>query len=192
MARSNFILLFLAALFTFGCQGSGNQSSESSSSTQTDPEPASAPQTITVKLEPKSGSNLSGTAIFTEANGEVMLKATVRGISEGVHAIHLHEKGDCSSDDGTSAGGHWNPTNEPHGEWGSADGYHKGDIGNFEVNSDGIGEVEFSTDEWCIGCKDPQKDILGKAVIVHEGADDFTTQPTGDAGGREGCGGIIQ
>jgi Cu-Zn family superoxide dismutase len=116
----------------------------------------------------------------------------VSGLTEGEHAIHLHEKADCSAEDGTSAGGHWNPTNQPHGKWGSPEGYHKGDIGNFMADTDGNGTITMTTDEWCIGCEDTNKDILGKGIIIHEGVDDFTTQPTGDAGGRVSCGGIIQ
>src|SRR5699024_2140913 len=107
-------------------------------------------------------------------------------------AIHLHEKGDCSADDATSAGGHWNPMNEEHGKWDSKDGYHKGDIGNLKVDQDGKASITFETDQWCIDCDDKAKNIVGKAVVVHEGADDFKTQPTGDAGGRVGCGVIIK
>jgi len=97
-----------------------------------------------------------------------------------------------SSADGKSTGGHWNPTAEPHGKWGDAGGFHKGDIGNFLANEDGSAEVSFETDAWCIGCGDPNKDILGKAVIVHQGVDDFTSQPSGAAGARISCTGIIE
>ncbi len=146
---------------------------------------------IKIKLEPKSDSKVNGSAVFTETEGKVTMVAVFDGLTPGTHAIHLHEKSDCSAPDGTSTGGHWNPTNEPHGKWGDANGYHKGDIGNFEADENGNGTITFSTDQWCIGCGDPNKDILDKAVIVHQGVDDFTTQPTGDAGGRVSCGGII-
>ncbi|MBT8253839.1 MAG: superoxide dismutase family protein [Flavobacteriaceae bacterium] len=147
---------------------------------------------ILVSLESKSGSNASGNVIIKEKNGVVNMVAVVGGLSEGVHAIHLHEKADCSSDDGTSTGGHWNPTAQPHGKWGAAEGYHKGDIGNFTADANGNGTITFITSEWCVGCGDPAKDILGKAIIVHQGEDDFKTQPTGAAGGRISCGGIIE
>ena len=116
----------------------------------------------------------------------------IEGLEPGEHAIHIHEKADCSSPDGKSTGGHWNPTAQPHGEWGNATGYHKGDIGNLVADKDGYAVVNFATDEWCLGCGDPNKDIIGKAIIVHAGTDDFTTQPTGAAGGRVSCGGIIE
>ncbi|GAB2773155.1 superoxide dismutase family protein [Salinimicrobium soli] len=142
---------------------------------------------ITVQFQAKSGSTLSGNVTFMEEDGEVTMNAKFSGLKEGMHAIHLHEKGDCSADDGTSAGGHWNPSNKQHGEWGSAKGYHSGDIGNFDVNAEGKGSITFTTDEWCIGCDDASKDILGKSVIVHEGVDDFSSQPSGAAGKRIGC-----
>ncbi len=145
-----------------------------------------------VALNPKSGSTAKGNVVF-ENNGEsVSMLLTVSGLEPGEHAIHLHEKSDCSAEDGTSTGGHWNPTGQPHGKWGAAEGYHKGDIGNFTASDNGKATYTFSTDEWCIGCGDETKDILGKGIIIHEGTDDFTTQPTGAAGGRISCGGVIQ
>lgn len=149
-------------------------------------------EVIKFSMQPKSDSNVQGEVVFTEENGMVMMKATLSGLSAGEHAIHLHEKADCSSDDGKSSGGHWNPTHEPHGKWGAAEGYHKGDIGNFTADAEGNAIVEFSTDQWCIGCDDANKNILGKAVIVHQGVDDFTSQPSGAAGARVSCTGIIE
>ncbi|MAO18549.1 superoxide dismutase family protein [Flagellimonas marinaquae] len=150
------------------------------------------PEVITFSMEPKSDSNVNGEVVFTQDNGEVIMRATFTGLDEGEHAIHLHEKADCSSADGKSTGGHWNPTFEKHGKWGAEDGYHKGDIGNFTADADGNATVDFSTDEWCIGCDDEKKNILGKAVIVHQGVDDYTSQPSGAAGARIACTGIIQ
>jgi Cu-Zn family superoxide dismutase len=147
---------------------------------------------INFELEPKSDSKARGKVEFTETDGKVTMNAKIAGLSPGTHAIHIHEKADCSSADGKSTGGHWNPTMEPHGKWGDENGYHKGDIGNFEANDNGIGMVSITTDEWCIGCGDEKKDILGKAIIVHQGVDDFTSQPSGAAGARVSCGGIIQ
>lgn len=148
--------------------------------------------TITVALEAKSGSNASGTATFTEKDGMVTFTARLVGLAPGEHAIHLHEKADCSAPDGASAGGHWNPTYSKHGKWGDTQGYHKGDVGNFTADERGKGAVSLRTNEWCIGCGDPAKDVLGKSIIVHSGADDFVSQPTGNAGGRLSCGGIVQ
>ena len=146
---------------------------------------------IIVQLEPKSGSKAVGKLMFIEVDGVVSLAAKFQGLSPGMHAIHIHEKADCSSIDGKSAGGHWNPTFTNHGKWGNEDGYHKGDIGNFNVIDNGYGKITMETSEWCIGCEDDTKNILGKAIIVHQGTDDFTSQPSGAAGTRIICGGII-
>ena len=146
---------------------------------------------IIVQLEPKSGSKSIGKLIFKEVDGVVSLEAKFQGLTAGMHAIHIHEKADCSSVDGKSTGGHWNPTFTNHGKWGNEGGYHKGDIGNFNVIDNGYGKITMETTEWCIGCEDDTKNIVGKAIIVHQGTDDFTSQPSGAAGARIICGGII-
>ncbi|MFL1012341.1 superoxide dismutase family protein [Flavisericum labens] len=147
---------------------------------------------IKMELTAKSGSDVSGNVVFKEENGQVSMTAIISGLEPGQHAIHIHESSDCSSDDGKSAGGHWNPTAKPHGKWGAAEGYHKGDIGNFTADENGNSTISFTTDEWCIGCDDHTKNIVGKGVIVHAGADDFTSQPSGAAGARVSCAGIIE
>lgn len=149
-------------------------------------------EVVKFTMEPKSDSGVQGEVTFTEKEGSVMMHASFTGLSAGEHAIHIHENADCSAADGTSAGGHWNPTGEPHGKWGAEEGFHKGDIGNFEAAEDGTASVHFETDQWCLSCDDPNKNISGKAVIVHQGADDFTSQPSGAAGARVSCTGIIQ
>ncbi|WP_035336798.1 superoxide dismutase family protein [Dokdonia sp. PRO95] len=149
-------------------------------------------QKVIMKLEPKSGSKATGSVVFKEEDGQVNFTAVIGGLDEGMHAIHIHESADCSSENGKSTGGHWNPTNEQHGKWGATEGYHKGDIGNFPADESGNGTITMSTDQWCIGCGDPKKDIVGKAIIVHQGTDDFTSQPSGAAGKRISCGGIIK
>ena len=146
---------------------------------------------VSMQLEAKSNSNVKGTATFTEKNGVVSMTARVSGLKPGVHAIHIHEKADCSAGDATSAGGHWNPTHVQHGKWGD-NVHHKGDIGNFTADDQGEATVTFATDQWCIGCGDITKDILNKGLIVHDKADDYVTQPTGNAGGRVACAGIIK
>jgi Cu-Zn family superoxide dismutase len=147
---------------------------------------------ISFKMEPKSDSNVQGTVTFLATGGKVAMSASFSGLTPGEHAIHLHEKADCSAADATSTGGHWNPTSQPHGKWGDEGGYHLGDIGNFTADASGNASLEFETDRWCIGCGDPNQDILGKAVIVHQGSDDFTSQPSGAAGPRVSCTGIIE
>ena len=205
MKKTLFILLMLSFVITTSCKKDKKETeviteetvNESQNTTPTankvNPNKSKGEiKKIKVALESKSGSTVTGNAVFTEENGVVSMVILLEGLTEGTHAIHLHEKADCSAADGTSSGGHWNPTAQPHGQWGSAEGYHKGDIGNIVANANGRATKSFSTDQWCIGCGDAELDIVGKAIIVHESTDDFKTQPTGNAGGRVSCGGIIQ
>lgn len=117
------------------------------------------------------------------------MTANLSGLTPGDHAFHIHAVGDCSAVDGTSAGGHWNPTSVDHGAWGTAP-FHIGDIGNMTAGADGTGTISKDTDLWCINCGDETKNIIGKAIIIHEGPDDFSSQPSGAAGPRIGCGEI--
>lgn len=183
--KKNIILLLALSLITVvSCKKEVKE-------IETTPSEAMKAEKVKMKLEAKNDSNVTGNAVFTQEDGKVKLVAILNGLEPGTHAIHIHEKADCSSADGKSAGGHWNPTGQPHGKWGNAAGYHKGDIGNLTADDKGYAVVNFSTDEWCIGCEDQNKDILGKAIIVHQGHDDYG-QPTGNAGGRISCGGIIK
>ncbi|MEH1006911.1 superoxide dismutase family protein [Winogradskyella sp. ECml5-4] len=191
MKSLKLITLAFAMIFAIACKDS-KKDSETKVKTEDVAEQNSTEKRLSVSLYPKSGSNVEGTINFVEKNGFVTMVGTVKGLEEGQHAIHIHEKADCSSEDGSSSGGHWNPTGQPHGAWGDKAGYHKGDIGNITANANGRATVSKSTNEWCIGCGDETKDILGKAIIVHIGIDDLTSQPSGNAGARIGCAGIIK
>lgn len=138
------------------------------------------------KINSKSGTNTQGTVDFNQKGKMVTMDMSVFKLTPGIHAVHIHEKGDCSATDGSSAGGHWNPAKDDHGKWGS-EHFHMGDIGNLTADKEGTARLIFKTDKWCIGCTDESKNIVGKSIIIHAGKDDFKTQPTGDAGGRVGC-----
>ncbi len=140
-------------------------------------------------LEARSGATLVGTATFTGEGDKVSLKLDVTGAPPGEHAVHLHEKGDCSAPDAMSAGDHWNPTNKTHGQWGKGS-FHLGDIGNMKVGDDGRGSISMETDQWSL-VPDAMDSVLGRSIVVHAQPDDLTTQPAGAAGARIGCG-VIQ
>lgn len=142
--------------------------------------------TNTYPVLSKSNTQTGGTAKFTQKGDEVIMKLAVNNLTPGIHAVHIHEKGDCSAADGTSTGGHWNPAKDDHGKWG-AEHFHMGDIGNLTADSSGNAMLTFKTSKWCLGCTDASKNIIGKGLIIHAAADDFYTQPTGNAGGRVGC-----
>lgn len=137
-------------------------------------------------INSKSGTETQGTANFTQKGKMVTLDLNVYKLTPGTHAVHIHEKGDCSATDGSSAGGHWNPTSDKHGKWDHGE-FHMGDIGNLVADKDGTARLVFKTDNWKMGGNDATKNIIGKSIIIHADADDFHTQPTGNAGGRVGC-----
>ena len=134
---------------------------------------------------------VTGTATFDVENGKVkmVLNLTIPKMANKSVAVHLHEHGACG-DMGKDAHGHWNPTNQEHGKWGSA-AFHLGDIGNVALDASGVGSLTMDTDLWTIG-GDSKTDIVGRAFIVHSGVDDYTSQPTGNAGSRIGCGVITK
>lgn len=143
--------------------------------------------TKTYTIQSKSGTATQGTAKFTQTGKTVELDMNVYKLNpNGIHAAHIHEFGDCSATDASSAGGHWNPTSHQHGKWGMGE-HHAGDLGNLKADSKGVARLVMKTDKWCIGCSDPTKNIVGKSIIIHAKEDDFKTQPTGNAGGRIGC-----
>lgn len=181
-----------------GCGGSqapasspsGEGATTSSSKTAPSLEAASAagtPKMVEVTLEPKSGSKLTGKAVLTEMPDGVNVVLSVENVTPGDHGAHVHEKGDCSAEDGSSAGGHFNPGGHPHAL--PADSpRHLGDFGNITVGQDGKGKLELLAAGANLKENDPSS-FLGKAIIVHEKKDDGG-QPTGNAGGRIGCGEI--
>ena len=136
-----------------------------------------------------SDSDVTGMAVFTQNGDQITFMAEIQGATPGLHAIHIHANGDCSAPDGTSAGGHWNPTDVAHGKWGEGE-FHLGDIGNITVGADGTGRITLTTDLWEIGTGS-DVDVVGKGIIVHADADDFVSQPSGAAGARIGCGVIV-
>lgn len=135
-------------------------------------------------LHPTIGNQVHGTVTFTEVENGIKIVADVKGLLPGKHGFHIHEYGDCTAPDGTSAGGHFNPENMPHGAPTDVK-RHVGDLGNLEADEEGMAHYE-RVDEY-VAFSGPHS-IIGLAVIVHRDEDDFTTQPTGAAGPRVACG----
>lgn len=135
----------------------------------------------------KPDTTVSGTVRFDGNNGQVKmnLEITVPKKASQSVAVHIHAMPDCG-EMGKHAGGHWNPTNKQHGKWGS-DNFHSGDIGNINLDANGKGTLQLTSDLWSIG-GDSTKNILNKTIIVHSGVDDYTSQPAGNSGERIGCG----
>jgi len=143
----------------------------------------------TAELAPTKGSSVSGTVSFVQAGDKVRVLAEVSGLSPGAHGFHVHEKGDCSAPDGTSAGGHFNPGGKPHGNP-DHDMHHAGDMPQLIANAAGVAKLTAYLDMITLG--DGANNIVGRSVIVHAAPDDFKTQPTGNSGARLACGVIVK
>jgi Cu-Zn family superoxide dismutase len=135
-------------------------------------------------LHPASSSQVMGTVTFTKTDGGIQVVADITGLTPGQHGFHIHEFGDCSAPDATSAGGHFNPSKNPHAGHDDVK-RHEGDLGNIEADSSGKAHLELTDKMMTMS---GEKSIIGRGVIVHEKADDLKTQPTGNAGGRVACG----
>lgn len=135
-------------------------------------------------MNPTEGNNVTGTITFTKVSDGVKVEADISGLTKGKHAIHIHEFGDCSAPDGSSAGGHFNPAAKQHGAPDAGE-RHAGDMGNLQADDSGNSRLEYIDHTMTL---DGENSIIGKSVIIHENEDDFTTQPTGNAGGRIACG----
>lgn len=135
-------------------------------------------------LHPTKGNNVQGTVSFTAVAEGVKVVADVNNLTPGKHGFHIHEYGDCSSPDGSSAGGHFNPGASKHGSPHSLE-RHAGDLGN--IVADEKGHAHYEVIDKVIKLNGPDT-IVGRSVIIHAQADDYTTQPTGNAGGRLACG----
>lgn len=135
-------------------------------------------------LHPTKGNQVQGKVTFTAVNGGVKIVADVDNLTPGKHGFHIHEFGDCSAPDGSSAGGHFNPGGMKHGAPDSLE-RHAGDLGN--IVADGKGHAHYEVVDKVIKLNGPHS-IVGRSVVVHALPDDFVTQPTGNSGGRVACG----
>lgn len=143
---------------------------------------------IAVIRAPETG-ELMGYVWFTQSGEELQIQGKIKGLQpNSTHGFHVHQFGDTSAEDGTSAGGHYNPGNDPHGAPDDPQAqHHAGDLGNIQANAQGIAEFTKTVDFVSLR---GDRGILGRAIVVHGGADDFTSQPSGDAGPRIGLGTI--
>jgi Cu-Zn family superoxide dismutase len=148
-------------------------------------EKSSAPLKAVAVLHPIGGNKVSGTVTFTEVADGVQVHAEITGLAPGNHGFHVHEFGDCSAADASSAGAHFNPTNKPHAGPDAAE-RHVGDMGNVEADASGKAKLEYVDHQ--ISLTNDQQSAIGRSVVVHAKADDLKSQPAGDSGARIACG----
>ena len=153
---------------------------------------ASAPSgpRASAQLQTTAGNTVSGSVSFVQSGDKVRVSGEVLGLKPGAeHGFHVHEKGDCSSGDGISAGGHFNPDGKPHGQH-AAGVHHAGDLP--PLKADAMGVARFSFESASISVGSGSADIVGRGIIVHRDPDDFKTQPTGNSGARIACAVILR
>ncbi|MBS1969329.1 MAG: superoxide dismutase family protein [Bdellovibrionales bacterium] len=148
------------------------------------PPPPPPPMSAQATLKPAKKQKVKGIVHFTQEGDKVKVEAMIEGLKPGPHGFHIHETGDCSAADFTSAGGHFNPGHKAHGAPDAAE-KHSGDMGNITADSKGKAKLNIELSGVALG---GPEGIIGKAVIIHEKADDMKTPPTGNAGGRWACG----
>jgi superoxide dismutase, Cu-Zn family len=166
---------FAAVLAAAGCLAAAQAQAQSANAVLMDPE----------------GKEIGNVALSELAQG-VRIFVQAANVPPGVHAFHIHETGQCEAPDFESAGGHYNPTDHQHG-WNNPEGPHAGDAPNVHVADDGVLAIEYFTDAVTLGEGDTTLfDDDGSAIVLHEGADDYQTDPTGDAGPRIACGVIAK
>lgn len=139
----------------------------------------------TAVLKPTTGNAVSGTVTFTRVGDGVRVAGEITGLAPNTeHGFHIHDKGDCSSGDGMSTGGHFNPTGTVHGSMAASE-HHAGDLGSLKSDAYGVAKFNYTTNSVTVG--EGLTDVIGHGLIVHRDADDFKTQPTGNSGPRLAC-----
>ena len=146
--------------------------------------PESGPR-AEARLEPRSGSNVSGMVRFHAAGQKVRVEASVVGLTPGEHGFHVHEAGDCGAPDATSAKGHFNPAAKPHGHHASAE-RHAGDMPNLMADANGRATLIAELD--MLQLSDGPNGIIQRSVVIHAERDDYASQPAGNSGKRVACG----
>lgn len=153
------------------------------------PPTAGEDDSAVAEITPTEGNDARGTLYLSTRNGTVQIAGTIRGLESGAHGFHIHEVGDCSAPDASSAGDHFNPHDDPHGSPRDLENaHHVGDLGNLTVNEQGEAQVDVEDNEMQLS---GPESVVGKAIVVHADQDDFETQPSGNSGAPVGCGEIV-
>jgi Cu-Zn family superoxide dismutase len=169
----------------------GNQD-EAGSTDEEMPDNAAAEEEVLVSMEDAEG-NVVATATLTEGDEGVNILLDAEGLPAGTKGFHIHENAECEAPDFESAGGHYNPTDANHG-FDDPDGPHAGDLPNIEIQEDGTASEEVTADMVTLD-REGENSLYadgGTALVIHSDADDYVSQPAGDAGNRIACGVISE
>ena len=166
-------LTLAATLVLTACSTASNTAAPTSTASSAEPAAARSKGVQSIaRLASTKGSQVTGTLQFFP-------------LAEGGVRVHIHEKGDCSSGDGLSAGGHFNPAQQAHGKFGDSKAHHLGDLPSLDADTQGVATIDFVSKNLTLDRG--SNGILGRSLIVHNDPDDYTTQPTGNSGARLAC-----
>lgn len=171
--------VIVIALTLAGCAQQQSQQDTASSNEST----TNYTEAVAV-VHPTEGNSVTGTVHFEQTSEGVHVTADLTGLAEGPHGFHIHQYGDCTAVDGTSAGGHYNPAGNDHGGP-TQDNRHMGDMGNITADAEGNATIDYT--DPVIKLNGPDS-IIGRGIVLHGGRDDMSSQPSGAAGPRVGCG----
>ncbi len=191
------IALVAAGAFAVGCESDTNAQADHDHADHDHAAGKSAHKTAVANVAPSKGSTTQpangqakGTITFHQIGEKVHITGEITGLKANAkHAIHIHEKGDLSAPDLSSAGGHYNPEKHQHGGPTTSKAIHAGDLGNLQTDGKGLAKMDLTVDNITLGGS--KNDVMGKAVIIHAKEDDLKSQPSGAAGDRIG-GGVIE
>ena len=182
-------LTLAATLALTACSTASNTAALTSAASSASPAASSSKGVQSIaRLASTKGSQVTGTLqFFPLAEGGVRVQGRVEGLApNSEHGFHIHEKGDCSSGDGLSAGGHFKPGQRAHGKFGDSKAHHLGDLPSLDADTQGSATIDFVSKDFTLDRG--SNGILGRSLIVHNDPDDYTTQPTGNSGARLACG----
>jgi len=175
--KFSFVIIIVSGFIIAGCQNRQHEMNVHASDTSV------ISRAICI-LYPVDSNTAKGILVFEKVDGGIRITGEITGLSEGKHGMHVHQFGDCSSQGATSAGPHFNPHNKIHG--GPSDtARHVGDLGNVAASDMGTAKIDVVDSLLSFS---GENSVIGRSFVVHATADDLTTQPSGNSGGRIACG----
>ena len=172
------VLITVAAIGISGCKSAPKHEALAAA-----PQGAQKTGDVTVQIQPKSGSKVTGALILSDTDKGLHIVGDLTGLSKGKHGIHVHEKGDCSAADASSAGSHFGMAGQTHGAPGKHES-HTGDLGNIKAGKNGEAKIDETFPGLTLAA------VSGRSIVVHAKKDDYKTQPAGASGDKVGCGEI--
>jgi Cu-Zn family superoxide dismutase len=186
--RHAFVIVSLLACAVSMAAETPTPDSKAPSKNVAAPPEGQTPEGAGAELKPTQGNSVTGTVSLVAEKKGLRVAGMIKGLKPGAeHGFHIHEKGDCSAPDASSAGDHFNPTSQPHGNPKTSGPRHAGDMVNLRADAQGVAKIDAFI-EGAVMKSGKANDLAGKSIVVHEKPDDYTSQPSGNSGARVACG----